>query len=337
MTAVVLALDAMGGDFGPPVVVPAVKQALLIYKELNFQIFGREADVLPELRRFGIANNSHIDFIHTPGVIKSDCSPLEALREGDKNSLYAAVLAVKEKRASGVVTAGSTGALAVISDSLLGRIPGIRRSALVKVIPSFNGRTGTVFLDLGANLSQDANVLVQNALMGSIAAKIYLKKDKPSLVFLNVGSESTKGPDYLRKAASQMASSEYCNFLGFAEGNDLFTGKFDVIVTDGFTGNIALKTAEGLYRGLQKKILGNGTSLLIKPFKHFFKRKIGIMQPDSYNGSTLLGLNGIVVKSHGGANHFAFLNAIEQAEIQSLNHLPELIAAGFNSISNKGI
>ena len=175
-------------------------------------------------------------------------------------------------------------------------------------------------------------MILQNAVIGCIVARCFLDAPRPVLGILNVGSEGSKGPRYLQEAAAVLRDADYCSFRGFAEGSDIFSGRFQVIVTDGFSGNIALKTAEGLYRGLVGRGGNRRNNLLLLPILHFFKRKIGIMQPDKYNGSTLLGLNGIVVKSHGSASQMAFMNAIIQARLQCVNRLPELIASQLTSM-----
>ena len=333
MSEIILAIDAMGGDFGPRNIVPAIKRALSVYGDLRFLVFGQENMVLPYLRASSLEKDCRVDFQHRPNAVTNNLSPLGALRLRDSSSLYAAVAAVGEGRASGVVSAGSTGALVTISDHVLGRIPGISRCSLGKIIPSFDRKSpGTVFLDLGASLVQTREMILQNAVIGCIVARCFLDAPRPVLGILNVGSEGSKGPRYLQEAAAVLRDADYCSFRGFAEGSDIFSGRFQVIVTDGFSGNIALKTAEGLYRGLVGRSGNRRNNLLLVPILHFFKRKIGIMQPDKYNGSTLLGLNGIVVKSHGSASQMAFMNAIIQARLQCVNRLPELIASQLTSM-----
>ena len=333
MSEIILAIDAMGGDFGPRSAVPAIQRALSVYGDLRFLVYGQENMVLPYLRECSLVKDDRVVFRHRPHAVTNNLSPLAALRLRDSSSLYAAVAAVKDGEASGVVSAGSTGALVTISDYVLGRIPGISRCSLGKIIPTFDRHNpASVLLDLGANLAQTREVILQNALIGSIVARCFMNVSRPDLAILNVGSEGSKGPGYLQEAARDLRAAEFCFFRGFAEGSDIFSGRFQVIVTDGFSGNIALKTAVGLYRGLAERSGLRGNNFFLAPIRHFFKRKIGIMQPDKYNGSTLLGLNGIAVKSHGSASQMAFMNAIIQARLQCVNRLPELIASQLTSM-----
>lgn len=326
MKTVTAALDLMGGDFGPPVTVPAARRALDSCADLELIAFGREDAALPLLKREDLLRHPRFEFAGAPETVGNGDSPLDALRHGQRTSLWKTIEAVSTKKAAAAVSAGNTGALVAVSTHLLGAIPGIRRCALVKVLPSLNPK-GTVFLDLGANLSCGGEMLFQFALMGSILASEVLGIARPRVALLNVGSEDIKGTGPVREAAALMSASPLLNYAGFAEGSELFLDRADVIVTDGFSGNVALKTAEGLYRVIERKLFkGSLLQGFAKPLKYFLKNRITGMQPDGFNGSSLIGLNGVAVKSHGAADCGALVNAINQARLECVNDVPGCIA-----------
>ncbi len=326
MEGITVALDLMGGDFGPRVSVPAIKQALTFYSDLNVLAFGKEDLVLDFFRKEKLVGNSRVELINAVDVVEGNENPKFALRHKRQSSMWMAIEAVSTKKAMAAVSAGNTGAMVAIASHLLGNIPGIHRSALVKVLPTLN-KKGTVFLDLGANLHCDQNVLFQFAVMGSILASDYLNIENPRIAVLNVGREAIKGTEAVQGASALLNQCNTLNYIGFVEGNDIFGNVADVIVTDGFSGNVALKTAEGLYRVIEQRLSGY-TLLhkLLKPIKYLHKKRITDMQPDGYNGSSLLGLNGVVVKSHGAADCNALVRAIAQARSEYLNRVPEHIA-----------
>ncbi len=321
MSGITIALDLMGGDKGPLISVPAAKLALSFNHDLNLVLYGTEQEVVPLLKKEGLLKEERVLFINSEDYIAQDDELLDILRHRRNSSLWMSIKAVQEKKASGIVSGGNTVALVAIANHLLGTIDGIHRSALVKILPSIN-KNGTVFLDLGANLRVDAEILYKYAIMGNALAISRCCLENPRVALLNIGSENAKGPQVIHEAAELMKNDRALNFVGFVEGDDIFGDKADVIVTDGFSGNVALKTAEGLYRVLEKKMNGDSSPfvrMLFKPLKNIIKSRIGYMKPDSFNGSSLIGLNGVVVKSHGGANIEAFANAIMQAylEVQS--------------------
>ncbi len=329
MEGITVALDLMGGDFGPRMSVPAIKQALTFYSDLNIIAYGREHEVIGLLRSENLTDNSRVEFINAADVVYNDENPISALRHKRQSSLWKAIEAVSNHKAMGAVSAGNTGAMVAIANHLLGNISGIHRSALVKVLPSLN-KNGTVFLDLGANLHCDQEVLCQFAIMGSVLASEHLKIDNLRVAILNVGRENCKGSEVLQKASELLRQYKGINYIGYAEGNDIFSDYADVVVTDGFSGNIALKTAEGLYRVIEKKIYGNSSLLhkILIPLKNIVKSRITHMQPDGFNGSSLIGLNGVVVKSHGAADTSALVNAMAQAYRECKNQMPRQIADG---------
>ncbi len=320
-----IAIDAMGGDFGPDVVIPAAANAMKRMQDTKLVFYGDEKQVLPLLNQYPeLKSNSQI--VHTDITISSTDKPSVALRNGKGSSMRLAIEAVKEGTADGVVSAGNTGALMAQSKMLLKCLPGITRPAIASVMPTANGTT--VVLDLGANLSCDAEILTQFAVLGSVYARVVQGIPKPTVGLLNVGTEEMKGHEEIRSAASILSSVPFPGkYVGFIEGNDITKGTVDVVVTDGFTGNVALKTAEGVGK-LSKDLLTEAYKssplamlgyLLSRGAINRMKNKI---DPRKYNGGMFLGVNGICVKSHGGSD----VEATESAIIKAY----DLIRNGFN-------
>jgi glycerol-3-phosphate acyltransferase PlsX len=308
-----IALDAMGGDHAPEVVVAGADMARQRNPELHFLMFGDQAQLEALMRTRGqLAARTTIG--HTSESVDADAKPSQVLRHGRKTSMGLAIEAVKEGRASAAVSAGNTGALMALAKFVLKTLPGIERPAIASLVPT--RRSETVFLDLGANTECDADNLVQFAVMGEVFARAVLGIAKPTVGLLNIGTEDGKGNDTLRQAAATLRDSSLAiEFRGFVEGNDLASGKVDVVVTDGFTGNVALKVAAG--------VVGLYTQLLREAFKSSLLAKLGYalakpalqllrqrLDPRRYNGAMLLGLSGIVVKSHGGTDALGFANAV---------------------------
>ncbi len=311
MKQIVLAIDVMGGDYGPETTIKGVLMASKIYPHVKFKLFGNKNKSLVQLNENQMSN---FDFIHTLENIKSDDEPVSALRKLKKSSMRLGINEVKSKKADGFVSAGNTGALMAISKFVLRTLKGINRPAIAGLMPTLKGQT--VILDLGANVDCTNENLFQFALMGDIFAQTVLGIQKPKIGLLNVGSEHTKGNSTVKQTHSDLSKIEKkINFHGFVEGNDINKGIVDVVVTDGFSGNIALKTAEGvaeliftfLKNSYNSSFISKIGYLLSKPALNRFKTRI---DPRKYNGAVLLGLNGIVVKSHGGTDAFGFCNAI---------------------------
>jgi glycerol-3-phosphate acyltransferase PlsX len=321
----IIALDAMGGDYGPEVTIPAAANALRRLKETKFLLYGDKNQINPLLDRYPDLKE-HSQIHHTDITIKSTDKPSVALRNGKGSSMRLAIEAVKDGSAHGVVSAGNTGALMAMSKLLLKCLPGITRPALASVMPTQTGTT--VMLDLGANLVCDAEVLTQFAVLGSVYARVVRGIPSPTVGLLNVGTEEMKGHEEIRSAAAILASIKFPGqYYGFIEGDDITKGTVDVVVTDGFTGNVALKTAEGVGR-LSKNYLTE--AFKSSPFAMLgYLLSRGAMQrmkdkvdPRKYNGGMFLGLSGICVKSHGGSDVMATENAILMAG--------DLIRNGFN-------
>ena len=315
MRQINLAVDIMGGDFGPRMTINGIYQASKLFPNVNFRLFGNSKEANDELEKYNDFKN--YELIHTNEFIKSDDEPVNALRKLKKSSLRLAVNDVGIGKSHGLVSAGNTGALMAISKFVLKTINGVNRPAIAGLMPTLKGEI--VILDLGANIECTYINLVQFALMGEVFSKSLLGTIKPNIGILNVGSEEIKGNAVVKQTFEKLEKlSSHINFYGFIEGNDINKGIVDVVVTDGFSGNIALKTAEGVAELIVSFLQGAYKSSLIskigylfsKPALNRFKARI---DPRKYNGAVLLGLNGIVVKSHGGTDAFGFSNAISSA------------------------
>ena len=313
---IVIALDAMGGDHAPDMVVRGAHIALKRFPHVHFQLYGAEDKIRPLLAKYKkLSRRATVH--HTDEAISGEAKPSQALRSGRKSSMRLAIDAVAEGKAHCVVSAGNTGALMAMSKVVLRTVPGIDRPAMASYFPTRRGES--VMLDLGANVECDADNLVQFALLGDVFARTVLGLVQPVVGLLNVGSEEVKGHEAVREAAARLRDSfSPISFYGFVEGDDIGAGTVDVIVTDGFTGNIALKTAEGtvklviefLRSAFRHSLLGRIGYLFARGA---FNRLRGRLDPRWYNGAVFLGLQGIAVKSHGGADALSFANAIAVA------------------------
>lgn len=333
-----IAVDAMGGDHGVHSAVPGCAYFLKNFKHkknVRFLFFGDEGLIRSELLRFPALQKCS-DIIHTDKKIKSDDKPSAALRASKGTSMRMAIEAVKNGQADAVISSGNTGALMALAKTVLRPLPGVHRPAIASVFPSMG--EPTIMLDLGANVLVDAENLVQFAVMGAAFARVYKNKTLPTIGLLNVGSEDMKGPDHVRAASSLLSAVDFsAHYYGFVEGNDITKGTVDVVVSDGYAGNIALKAAEGvgaLTNHLFKKHIKNDPLALIGGVLSYFalKKLKRTVDPRRYNGGVFLGLNGVCVKSHGGSDDLGFASALnlaaglaEQSYIQSvsddINHL----------------
>lgn len=332
-----IALDAMGGDNAPAIVVKGADLARRRFPGIRFRMFGDQARILPLMKRRKRLREI-TDIIHTDDVVSNEMTVSVALRKGRQSSMQRAINAVRDGEAAGVVSAGNTGALMAMAKLTLRTLPGIDRPAMAAIFPTMRGET--VMLDLGANVECDAENLVQFAIMGEVFARTVLGTVAPSCGLLNVGSEEIKGHAELQQAAAYLRQmSEAFNFHGFVEGDDIAAGTTDVIVSDGFTGNIALKTTEGAIR-LIKEFLGDAfrSSLSARLGYIFARRGLRKMRdridPRRYNGAVFVGLTGIAVKSHGGADAFGFANAIGVAVDMAANGFNEKITEELQSFGH---
>ena len=311
----IIALDAMGGDIGPAVVIAGAELARARYPDLRFRIYGKAAEIHAALATAPRVA-AECEIIDVEGVVLGTDKPSQAIRRARTTSMGLAVDAVKTGAAAACVSAGNTGALMAMAKLALRTMEGIHRPALVALMPTL--KNDAVVLDLGANTECDSENLVQFAVMGAAFARTVLGLDRPKVAFLNIGEEDMKGTESIRDAAlllREAAGDLPMEFFGNVEGNGIAQGNIDVIVTDGFSGNIALKTAEGTAKLV--------TGLLANAYKASWLTKIGYLlsrpalralrdqlDPNAHNGAVFLGLNGVVVKSHGAANVKGFANAI---------------------------
>lgn len=333
-----LAIDAMGGDAAPEVVLDGLELAAERHPAVRFLLVGNEARVGGALARRKRAARV-CSLRHAPDAIPGDMKPTAALRVRG-SSMRVAIDAVAAGEASGVVSAGNTGALMALAKIVIKTLPEIDRPALAAIGPSARG--DVVLLDLGANVQCDARNLVEFAVMGDAFARAVLGLTSPSIGLLNVGSEELKGDDRVRHAAEVLRDSHIGpQFRGFVEGHDITAGTTDVIVTDGFTGNVALKTGEGalkLMRDLLRQVFTSSVParmgyLLARPA---LDRLREWMDPRRYNGAILIGLNGVVVKSHGGTDALGFAHAVDVAMDMVTHRFNERIREGITSLSTPG-
>ncbi|MCK5778439.1 MAG: phosphate acyltransferase PlsX [Rhodospirillales bacterium] len=312
-TSLTLSIDAMGGDNAPDMVIDGVEAAARQNPKLRFLLYGDETR-LNDILQSRPAAMAASEVRHAPDVIGSGDKPAVALRAGRQSSMRLAINAVGDGEADAVVSAGNTGALMAMAKFVLKTLPGIDRPAIATYFPTM--RRETVMLDLGANIECDADNLLQFAVMGEVFARNVLGCEHPRVGILNVGAEDMKGNQAVRGAAELLQQTNLpIRFHGFVEGDDIAKGTVDVIVTDGFTGNVALKTAEGmasmfghfLRSALTSSVFGKLGALIARPALLQFKKKF---DPRLYNGAMFVGLNGICVKSHGGTDGIGFANAI---------------------------
>lgn len=321
----------MGGDHGPETVIGGAEVASVRHPDVRFLIFGDEAKIRPLLDKYPrVAQASEI--VHTDVSISMDDKPSQALRRGRKtSSMWMAIDAVKEGRAQAAVSAGNTGALMAMAKVILKTIPNVERPALAALWPTARGES--VALDLGATVGADAYQLVQFAAMGEAFARVIFNIEQPTVGLLNIGEEEVKGTEEVKAAAQMLREAQLpIKFHGFIEGDDISKGTVDVVVTDGYTGNIALKTAEGTARLMVTFLRGAMQSSLMSKIGYLFARGAfkalaTKIDPRASNGAVFLGLNGLVVKSHGGTDAIGFAAAIDvAADVASADLVAKIVA-----------
>ena len=314
--ALTVSIDAMGGDAGPGIVVAALLKNTQRHSSVNFILHGDEAELTRLVARHARLKD-RVAIRHAPGRVTMEDKPSHVLRRGKDTSMWRAVDCVKQGDAQVAVSAGNTGALMAVSMFGLGIIEGISRPAITTIWPTLKGQV--VVLDCGANVTATDEQLVDFAVMGAAFAQVILGLERPTVGLLNVGSEEQKGNDAVKGAAAILRQSNLpMAFHGFVEGDDITKGTVDVVVTDGFTGNIALKTAEGtaklvssyLRQALKRSLLGQIGAVLASGPLNTLRRKL---DPRASNGGIFLGLNGVVVKSHGGTDAVGFASALDMA------------------------
>ncbi|MFG6178217.1 phosphate acyltransferase PlsX [Halomonas sp. THAF12] len=329
-----IAVDAMGGDLGPRATVVGAASAVMADPGLEIRLFGPAAQLEDELSRLPrplAAASSHLSVVNADGVIRQDQRPAQALRHGHDSSMAAMLECLARGEADAGVCAGNTGALLALSRRALGTVADVARPAISTAIPT--AREGRCYLlDLGANVDVESSRLVDFALMGEVMARHVDGLERPRVALLNVGVEGTKGPASVQQADRMLCRLPGINYVGFIEGDGIFAGEADVVVCDGFVGNAVLKASEGLARMLVRRVQATFEA-------HWTSRLVGVLarpalarlrrelDPVRYNGASLLGLGGIVIKSHGGADATGFHFAVARA-VQEVHHgLPERLAA----------
>jgi len=340
LTAITIAIDCMGGDFGPPVMIPSACEALARHPNLSVLLVGLPERIEPELEKLGDRYSQRfgdrIAIEPASQTILMSEKPSQVLRKKKDSSMAVALKAVAEEKANACVSAGNTGALMALSRYILKMIPGVDRPAITTSLPTEKGHTRLI--DLGANVDCSAENLLQFAIMGSAMVTAIENITKPKIGLLNIGSEAIKGNEQTRSTAELLEQSNYLNYIGFIEGDALYRGVADVIVCDGFVGNVLLKGSEGVARMLSNRLqkefnrtkLTRLLSFIVMPILDSFKKRIN---PDQYNGASFIGLQGIVVKSHGGANQTATLAAIEEAIKEVEHNVPSIINEQFKASS----
>lgn len=335
---ITIALDAMGGDHGVSVTVPAALATLKHQAALKLVLVGQREAIETELARHRVTGGDRIVIHHASEIVAMDEPPAQALRNKKDSSMRVAINLVKEGAAQAVVSAGNTGALMATARFVLKTLPGIDRPAIVTTLPTMHDHVHV--LDLGANVDCTPEQLLQFAIMGSILVAAVEGKSRPRVGLLNVGEEDIKGNDTVKKTHELLRASPL-NYAGFVEGDEIYTGDMDVIVCDGFVGNIMLKTSEGLARMIthfirqefQRNLLTKLSALVALPVLQAFRKRV---DPRRYNGATLIGLTGTVIKSHGGADVLAYEHAILVAVAEVKNNVPARIGQELTAMAARG-
>lgn len=329
----------MGGDHGVNVVVPACVRAAKKNPHLKLILVGVQDKISAVLKKHGVLSSEQFSVVHASEIVGMDELPSHALRNKKDSSMRVAINLVKEGEADACVSAGNTGALMATARYVLKTLPGIDRPAIISKLPTIKGKTWVI--DLGANVDSCAEHLFQFAVMGSSLIQAIEHKN-PKIALLNIGVEEIKGNDQVKRTAHMLAECSLLNYVGYVEGDHFYTGNVDLIVCDGFVGNVALKASEGLAKFLltvlkdsfKKNWLTKMIGLSALPILNQVKKR---MDPSRHNGASMLGLNGIVVKSHGGANELGFEMAIEQAVLEVENSAIDLVRDKINEFINQGL
>lgn len=333
-----IALDAMSGDFGPSVVIPAALQVLSQQQDLHLLLVGDEVLLKQVLGKQPAQIIQRISIYHAGQKVEMDELPSHALRNKKDSSMRVAINLVKQGLADACVSAGNTGALMATARYVLKTLPGIDRPAITTALPNMLG-TCTYVLDLGANIDASPAHLFQFAVMGTVLTNAVLNLQQPRIGLLNIGQEEIKGNETVKEAARILATSSSINYIGFVEGDDIYKGTVDVVVCDGFVGNISLKTTEGVAKmishnvkqSFNKNWLTRLAALISLPVIKDIREKI---DPRRYNGASLLGLRGIVIKSHGSADIYSFSCAIKEAIIEVKKNVPSQISNQLATLLN---
>jgi glycerol-3-phosphate acyltransferase PlsX len=332
LSNITIAIDAMGGDYGCAVTLPAVVNALQEKPNVQFILVGDRKKIETFFYEKKLEFSERLRIHHAPEIVAMDEPPAQALRFKKNSSMRLAIDLVKEGEADACVSAGNTGALMVTARFVLKTLPGIDRPAICSQWPTMQANKFACILDLGANVDCTPEQLFQFAVMGTVLSAGINGIENPTVALLNIGSEDIKGNEQVKRAAELLEQCSALNYIGFIEGTDIFQAKADVVVCDGFVGNVALKASEGVAKLFRQ--------VLVEEFKNNFLTKMSALMasyvlnrfrkridPARYNGATFLGLRGTVIKSHGGTNILGFQTAINQALLQVNNNVPERISA----------
>ncbi len=329
-----VALDAMGGDHGPSVVVPAAFRALEEQPELHLVMVGDQSVLEREIARHSSVHADRVSIVHASQQVRMDELPSQALRNKKDSSMRVAIDLVKRGDAHACVSAGNTGALMATARFVLKTLPGIDRPAIIAALPSVTGHTHV--LDLGANVESTPRQLFQFAVMGSVLVNAVDNISRPTVGLLNIGQEEMKGNESVKEAAQLLAASDI-HYVGFVEGDDIYRGTANVVVCDGFVGNVALKSSEGVAsmighfvrQEFRRTVWSRTVGFIALPVLRAFRRRI---DPREYNGASFVGLRGIVIKSHGSADVIAFARAISEAIAEIRKNVPERISQHLESV-----
>ena len=330
LTTITIAVDAMGGDFGPSVTVPACVRALSFLSNVNFQLFGDKTLIEYHLMGLSDAHRKRVCVMPVSQVIEMDEPPAHGLRHKKDSSLFRAIESLSKGSAQACISAGNTGAMLAIGCHLVKTFAGIDRPAICTAVPTQKGRC--FLLDIGANINVTAENLRQFAVMASVLASSVLAVEKPRVGLLNIGEEDIKGTQQVKLAASLFQADHLLNYVGFIEADQIFFDRADVVVCDGFAGNIALKAGEGVARFIAAKLKSIFGQSITSRFIAWLSRSYLLdlqqqIDPSNYNGASFLGLQSTLVKSHGNATVDAYLSAIKQAYVEACAGVPELIKA----------
>jgi len=334
---ITIALDAMGGDHGPVVTVPAALHVLSRQSDLSLILVGDQTIIENEIRKHGGKVGDQLRIHHASQVVAMDELASQALRGKKDSSMRVAINLVKDGIANACVSAGNTGALMATARFVLKTLSGIDRPAICTALPTITGHCHV--LDLGANVDSTAEHLFEFAVMGSVLVSVVDNKTSPTVGLLNIGAEEIKGNEQVKQAA-QLLQNSGLNYIGFVEGDGIYLGHADVIVCDGFVGNVMLKTTEGVAKMIahfmkqefQRNWLKKLSALVAMPVLKAFRKRV---DPRAYNGASLLGLKGIVIKSHGGADSYAFGKAILEARREVIKNVPSQINASLEQMLMK--
>jgi phosphate acyltransferase len=332
-----IAIDCMSGDLGLRVSLPAAVAALSHLADLEITLVGDQASILSQLE---YSQRDRFQLVHAPGVVTMDEKPSHALRKNKQSSMRVAIDLLQQGRVDAVVSAGNTGALMAIGCFVLKTLPGIDRPAICSSFPTVDGHCH--LLDLGASVDSSAVQLYQFALMGSALSSAIDGIERPKVALLNIGEEEIKGNEQVKLAASLLDADERLNYIGSIEGNDLFTGKADVVVCDGFVGNVALKVCEGtatyisnvVQLQFKQSIWARLAAVLTMPV---LKRTYQKLNPQQYNGASFLGLQGVLVKSHGSSTEEGFLRAVVQAHSEVSRDMLAMISRRISLLSEQNL